>query len=52
MLNDRSEIRYSCVSSHPMGGRPNVDALLAGLAFVKQKSLEHPEFNSVTWGSA
>ena len=52
VLNDAGEIRYSCVSSHPMGGRPDVDAIVAGLGWVKQNSIDHPEFKAVTWGSA
>jgi len=34
-----------------MGGRPDVDAIIAGLGWVKQNSIDHPEFKAVTWGS-
>ena len=38
-LDGDNVIRYIDVASHPMGGRVNVDNLLAGVAFVKQTSL-------------
>lgn len=45
-------IKYVDVSSCPLGGRVNVDHLLAGMAWVEQNTKEHPEFASVVWGSA
>ena len=45
-------IKYVAISSHPMGGRVNVDHLLAGLNWSLEKAKAEPEFASVVWGSA
>lgn len=44
-------IKYIDISSHPMGGRINVDNLIAGINFARQNVIDHPEFKSVVWGS-
>ena len=44
VLDAHSNIKYRCESSHPMGGRPDVDAILAGVAWSAQNAIEHPEF--------
>ena len=44
-------IKYINISSHPMGGRINVDNLIAGVTFSRQNEIDHPEFKSVIWGS-
>ena len=44
-------IKYVCISSHPMGGRINVDALLAGVNWSEQELKKNPAFSNVMWGS-
>jgi hypothetical protein len=34
-----------------MGGRVNIDNLVAGYSWSKQNAIDHPEFASVVWGS-
>jgi len=50
-LNQDGAIMYIDISSHPMGGRINVDNLIAGVIFSRQNIIDHPEFKSVVWGS-
>ncbi len=52
VLTSEGIVKYAAVSSHPMGGRPNVDALLAGIAWSAQRAKEYPEFGSVVVGRA
>lgn len=52
VLDRTGEVRYECLSSHPMGGRPNVEALLMGLAYVRDNAAANPDAELVTWGSA
>ena len=46
-------IRYSDLSSHPMGGRINIDNLLGGLAYVQGRiNDEKDTFNKkYIWGN-
>ena len=44
VLDEQSVIKYRCESSHPMGGRPDVDAILAGYNWSQQNAVEHPEY--------
>jgi len=50
VLNEDSTIKYIDVSSHPMGGRVNVDNLLAGYAWAKEEEKSRPDFARVVWG--
>lgn len=50
-LNDNSKIKYLEYASAPMGGRPNVDNLIAGYNWSTQNAKDHPEFRTVVWGS-
>jgi len=52
VLNPENQLKYVALSSHPMGGRVNVDALLAGYNWSQGRIKEAPEFASVFWGSA
>lgn len=51
-LTPDNKIKYVSISSHPMGGRINVDNLLAGFNWSLQEAKTRPEFASVVWGSA
>lgn len=51
IINPNGTVRYLCISSHPMGGRPNVEALLMGLDFVKKTLVKDPEFEDSLWGA-
>ena len=44
-------VKYVCISSHPMGGRINVDALIAGINWSEQEQKTNPAFSTVMWGS-
>ena len=44
VLDEQSVIKYRCESSHPMGGRPDVDAILTGYNWSQQNAVEHPEY--------
>ncbi len=44
-------IQYVTVANHPMGGRVDVDALLAGYGWSQQKARETPEFATYLWGT-
>ncbi len=44
-------IKYICIASHPMGGRINVDALLAGLNWSEEQLKINTAFENVIWGS-
>ena len=50
-LTPDNTIKYLCISSHPMGGRVNIDDLSAGYSWSLQNAKEHPEFAKVVWGS-
>ncbi len=52
LLASDGTIRYRAEASHPMGGRPNIEVLLMGCNYVKQRSLEDPAFAKHTWGAA
>jgi peroxiredoxin len=43
-------IKYICIASHPMGGRINIDALLAGINWSEEQIKIDPNFAQVTWG--
>ena len=51
LLTGDNIIKYVCVSSHPMGGRVNIDALLMGIAWSEQELQRNPAFSNVYWGS-
>jgi len=51
LLDSDNTLRYLSYGSHPMGGRVNVDNLLAGLAWVKEETARNPAFQDVIWGS-
>ena len=46
MLDEQSNIKYRCESSHPMGGRPDVDAIIAGYNWSLQNAIDHPEYKA------
>eukprot|EP01040_Poterioochromonas_malhamensis_P014333 gene14333-15857_t len=50
-LTAMSKIQYVSIASHPMGGRVNVDHLIAGYEWSVQRAKESPEFANVVWGS-
>ena len=50
-LTATSKIQYVSIASHPMGGRVNVDHLIAGYQWSVQRAKESPEFANVVWGS-
>ena len=50
-LTPENIIKYMTISSHPMGGRVNVDHLFVGLQRSKERIKTIPEFASVVWGS-
>ena len=50
-LTRENIIKYICVSSHPMGGRVNVAALLAGVKWSEEELKSNPSFSNVLWGS-
>ena len=52
LLTPDNKIKYAAVASFPMGGRVDVDTLLAGFNWSLANAKEHPEFASVVWGSA
>ena len=39
------------VASFPMGGRPNVDNLIAGVQWVEEEKQRVPAFADNIWGS-
>ncbi len=49
-LNKDNIIKYICIASHPMGGRINIDALLAGLNWSEEQQKINPAFEHVIWG--
>uniref|UniRef100_A0A7S0SX14 Thioredoxin domain-containing protein n=1 Tax=Chromulina nebulosa TaxID=96789 RepID=A0A7S0SX14_9STRA len=51
LVEEDNSIRYVDVSSHPFGGRVNVDYLVNGYKWVKSNIIDHPEFKHVVWGS-
>ena len=51
LLSQDGTIRYRAEASHPMGGRPNIDALILGFNYVKQRSQEDAAFAKHTWGA-
>ena len=50
-LSRDNTIKYVCIASHPMGGRINVDALLAGVNWSETEVKSNPSFQNVVWGS-
>ena len=50
-LTSTSKIQYVSIASHPMGGRVNVDHLIAGYEWSVQRAKESAEFANVVWGS-
>jgi peroxiredoxin len=48
--NNDGVIKYRAEASHPMGARPDVEALLAGWAWSRQHAVEHPEYATHVWG--
>jgi peroxiredoxin len=51
VLTDGGVIKYRAEASHPMGARPDVEALLAGWAWSRQHAVEHPEYATHVWGN-
>lgn len=51
LLTPDNRIKYMELASMPMGGRVNVDSLIAGYKWSLGNIDEHPEFASVVWGS-
>lgn len=50
-LSADQTIQYLCYASHPMGGRVNVDSLLAGLAWIKSEGERNPAFKPFIFGN-
>lgn len=51
LLTANNDIQYVDIASHPMGGRVNVDNLIAGYQYSVQRAKEEPTFATVRWGS-
>ena len=51
-LTAENKIQYVSVASHPMGGRVNVDHLIAGYQYSTQRAKDEPSFGLVIWGAA
>ena len=51
LLTSDNKIKYMELASMPMGGRVNIDNLIAGYKWSLKNIEEHPEFASVVWGS-
>lgn len=51
LLTPTGIIRYVEVASFPMGGRPNVDNLIAGVQWVEEEKQRVPAFADNIWGS-
>lgn len=45
-------IKYRAEASHPMGGRPNIDALLTGFNYSRQRSIDDVAYRGHVWGAA
>ena len=50
-LTTENKIQYVSIASHPMGGRVNVDHLIAGYQYSTQRAKDEPAFGLVIWGS-
>jgi peroxiredoxin len=51
LLDADNSIRYLSYGSHPMGGRVNVDSLLAGINWVKDEGERNAAFKDYKWGT-
>mmetsp|Transcript_2489 Transcript_2489/g.5942 ORF Transcript_2489/g.5942 Transcript_2489/m.5942 type:complete len:187 (-) Transcript_2489:194-754(-) len=51
LITSEGKIRYICVSSFPMGGRPNVEDIIMGVEWVEGEIKRNPAFQDVIWGS-
>jgi peroxiredoxin len=51
LLDADNSIRYLSYGSHPMGGRVNVDDLLAGVNWVKEEGERNAAFKDYKWGT-
>lgn len=51
LLDADNSIRYLSYGSHPMGGRVNVDSLLAGINWVRDEGERNAAFKDYKWGT-